>query len=298
MDASDKSKSTKSSKIFNLLIDEKIDIFRRSFTAISRNIFINANGELIHPGEFGKYREECCKNLIRAFIPKNLDISQGFIISSADTVSTECDIIIYCDEISPLIENSEQQKFFFSETTSAVGEVKSIIQTEGQLKKILLKLAKIKSINKPINNNYINRDHGYLLNPTETSTDKIFTFLICEKLSFYNSKKLKNLNNIYGEFNAINRHNLILSIEDGLFAYYTEDEGNKKTSYEHPVIGKKPLLSCQINADSNNSHIKGFLHFLFKSSSEIALSKPVIQSYLGFNSYDSIFAISSAKNTE
>lgn len=159
-------------------------------------------------------------------------------------------------------------------------------------------MSKIKSINKPINNNYINRSTGYSLNPKEISTDKIFTFLICEKLSFYNDKKLKNLNNIYGEFEAINRHNLILSIEDGLFAYYTEDQDNKKTSYEHPVIGKKPLLTCQINADPKNSHIKGFLHFLFKSSSEIALSKPIIQSYLGFNSYDSIFAISNTNNTQ
>lgn len=134
MNTLDKSDPSKSSKIFNLLIDEKIDIFKRGYTAISRNIFINTSGQLLHPGEFGKYREECCKNLLRAFTPKNLDISQGFIISSEDTVSTECDIIIYSNELSPLIENSEHQKFFFSETVASVGEIKSKIQTESQLK--------------------------------------------------------------------------------------------------------------------------------------------------------------------
>jgi len=44
-------------KIFENLLIEQINIFKESFTNISKDIFSDNSGKLIHPGEFGTYRE-------------------------------------------------------------------------------------------------------------------------------------------------------------------------------------------------------------------------------------------------
>jgi len=52
------------SKIFNFLLEEKIEVFKRSFCDTAKQTFVDPNGELIHPGEFGNYRESCCKDFL------------------------------------------------------------------------------------------------------------------------------------------------------------------------------------------------------------------------------------------
>ena len=48
-----------SSKIFNALLDEKINLFINSFQSTSRNVFFDEESKkLRHPGEFGIYREK------------------------------------------------------------------------------------------------------------------------------------------------------------------------------------------------------------------------------------------------
>ena len=47
-------------RIFNSLLEEKIDVFIRGFVDTAKQTFVDQSGKLIHPGEFGKYRESCC----------------------------------------------------------------------------------------------------------------------------------------------------------------------------------------------------------------------------------------------
>lgn len=70
-------------------------------------------------------REKTVKNFLKYFIPERLNIDDGFIITSDDFISTQCDIIIYDKSSTPLIEGENSQNFFTQETVVAIGEVKS-----------------------------------------------------------------------------------------------------------------------------------------------------------------------------
>ncbi len=268
------------SRIFNELLDEKIESFVNSFLKVSRNTFLNLSGKLIHPGEFGAYRESCCKEFLSYVVPQRLAIEEGFIINSLDEVSTECDIIIYDKANTPLIESREKQKFYPVESVAAIGEIKSTLNKE-QLSKALVKLSQVKTfrLNQKIGK-AISKRHDGEYNPRDNPKDNVFTFLICEKLDFNIEDVSVFVNNIYPENTHGNmRHNLLLSLNDGLFAYYLE-EGEYPKVYPMPIVDSKVLMTTFIPSTQNYSHIKAFSSFMFSGVSDITLSQPDITNYL------------------
>ena len=135
-------------QIFESLIKSKIEKFYNDYIDLSRQIFVNEDGTLIHPGEFGTYREKIIKSLLQPFLPSRLDIGSGFIITAKDNISTRCDIVIYDKANTPVIE-TEEQRFFPIECVVGVIEVKSKL-TKYTFKEALRKLAKIKELKNDI----------------------------------------------------------------------------------------------------------------------------------------------------
>ena len=66
--------------IFEQILIEKIEMFKMSFSNTAKKVFIDEEGKLIHPGEFGSYRENICKEFLRYIVPSRLDIGQGFLM--------------------------------------------------------------------------------------------------------------------------------------------------------------------------------------------------------------------------
>ena len=60
-------------RIFYEIIKRKIDLFLSTFITESESIF-NKDDRLIHPGEYGMYRERCLKELLRNIIPEKYRI--------------------------------------------------------------------------------------------------------------------------------------------------------------------------------------------------------------------------------
>ena len=54
--------------IFEKLIKSKIEHFVAEYTNLSRSVFVNEEGVLIHPGEFGMYRERILSELPSLFL--------------------------------------------------------------------------------------------------------------------------------------------------------------------------------------------------------------------------------------
>lgn len=145
--------------IFLQLIKTKIEQFENDYINLSRQIFVDSSGKIIHPGEFGTYREKIIRNFLKPFLPTRLDIGNGFIITSKDRISSQCDIIIYDKEYTPIIENGEQ-KFFPVECVVGVIEAKSKL-TKSTLRDALIKLSKIKDLRNDIDNNpYIFKNYS------------------------------------------------------------------------------------------------------------------------------------------
>lgn len=125
------------------LLDQKILNFVSAFCDSSRQMFVNTEGVLIHPGEFGTYREAITKEFLKAFVPQRLGIDSGFVINTTGRVSTQCDLVMYDKSSTPLLNNENLQRFFPAESVCAVGEVKSVLSLAG-LKSALRKLAAVK----------------------------------------------------------------------------------------------------------------------------------------------------------
>jgi hypothetical protein len=270
------------SDIFKAIIEEKIKRFINSFSDTSEKIFFTSDGKLIHSGEFGIYREKVTIELIRAFIPSNLGISDGFIISSDNQVSTQCDIIVYDPVKTPLIEVNHN-KFFPIESIKGVVEIKSNLD-KATFREALLKLSKIKEMRKC----ELKKEGG--------DNSNVFTALICKSFTFNlgNIEELMNLN-IYSDTKSVHKHNMILSIENGALGYHLEScyetfkemgfnystQHLKETFFYSPVNLMVNLNNSFISNRRENYHILSFLSYL-KNIGKIRTTETDLSIYLGF----------------
>lgn len=208
------------SNIYINILNRKIENFVKMFSNDSNKIFKRNDTDLIHPGEYGKYRERVCKDILRLVLKKNVDISDGFIITANNNISTQCDIIIYNANAVPLITDGIAMMFPVEEV-KAIGEIKSNLSKK-DFKDALRKMAN----NKKLQND--RRSPVSIKEYTGEAFDTIPTFLICNKLEFdYNNISLKE---IYEDIPRKYWHNAILSIEDGFITYGADfKRGNENT---------------------------------------------------------------------
>jgi hypothetical protein len=273
------------SKIFEALLEEKIEIFKNAFKSVSKNVFWNEElKKLSHPGEYGLYREIICKEFIRYLIPRRLNIDTGFLINTDNKVSTQCDLIVYDLNSTPLIEDSEKQKFYPVESVPAVGEVKSVL-SKSKFIETINKLAKIKQMKETITSpTFVRREVE--VGPFDTiyyNPDGLFTFIICDKLDF-DISDICNL--ITASYNSSvghhNKHNLILSIEDGLLTYYFFDSKTKRHRFlPYPIDMREKLKNAFVpSKPANNEHFKHFAHYMFFGISNSSILHPETANYL------------------
>ena len=203
--------------IKNLTIQRLRD-FSYSFNE-AKNIFWDTEtNKLRHSGEFGTYREDLVKKWLRIFVPEKFGISSGFLVTNTGAISTQCDIIIFDKNMTPKIENIAQQRFFPVETVSCIGEIKSDIDSISDLNKALIKLSNTKALRHETSDPspyFRGCDSPY--NPEQNSFDNIFSFLICKRFKF----KLDVSEISYDGINQQFKHNLVLSLDDGIINYKT-----------------------------------------------------------------------------
>lgn len=109
------------------LLNHAVYNFKNSFTNC-RKLFQDENHQngLSHAGEFGRYRENICKDFLQQFLPNHMKISDGFILNKNGNLSTQADLVIYDSDNTPKLERSGA-RFFPTETTYAIGEIKSVL---------------------------------------------------------------------------------------------------------------------------------------------------------------------------
>lgn len=235
-----------SSEIFNDLLEEKADQFRAAFSTVSESVFYDEeNDQIRHTGEYGTFREAIVRNFLQFVIPRSLDISTGFVITPTDDISTQCDVVVFNSQMTPLYEENDRQRFFPVESVSCIIEVKSSL-SKIQLKDALNKLARVKELSdEMINPSLPNRYTDRKVDPTENAYDRVPTILICNDL-FSNRKSGPHMlpdeiDDLYeDDIHHRHKHNMILSIENGLLSYYDENgivipypEWGEGTKFKH-----------------------------------------------------------------
>lgn len=239
--------------IRNLTI-QNFENLKASFDYSKKIFWDEEKNKLIHPGEFGSYREKIIHDWLRLYVPKKYGIASGFVINSANKISTQCDIIIYDVSHTPQIQTKENQNFFPIETVLAVGEIKSDINNFAELKNYVEKLSQFKKMRNEVIKprpyyKHIPGDFDLNKNPT----DNIFTFLICNKFNFNPLNKNFNIN-----IDKRHRHNLILSLTDGLINYTSPE---KTANLWFPFINESELIPTftKYNGTDFPNHIISFL---------------------------------------
>ena len=159
--------------VFKTILNRKIDNFVATFSHDAPSIYKDGNNKLIHPGEYGMYRERSFKELLRFLLPKNLSISDGFIINSLNRTSTQCDVIIYDSGVMPMIDDGIAN-FSPMEIVKSFGEVKSDLSAT-KLKEALIKLAEVKMLFSEISS-----EISQVLDIAIPFTSP-FSFLVCKK---------------------------------------------------------------------------------------------------------------------
>lgn len=267
---------------FSALLDEKIEFFKHAFSATSRQAFVDPDtGKLFHPAEFGTYRETILKNFVTTCIPARLDIGTGFLINASGGISTQADIVIYDRTAIPRIESSEHQRFFPVEGVCAIGEVKSVLN-KVQLREALNKLARSKKIADILSSEIpIYRDKQVEVqkfNRVNIPYDQIFSFLVCEYFSFNPKELASDVSSWYdADIQIHHRHNLVLSIKDGLLLYV--DMNGKSWMYPANSLGKVRNRFVS-PVEIPNLHFYMFCNYMHIATSSATLLYPEMSAYM------------------
>lgn len=199
------------SKIFKQIFERQIAQFVGLYSEDSTAIFKDERDRLIHPGEYGRYREESCKELLRLLFGKEVGVSEGFVITADNQISTQCDIIVYNSNVSPFIADGIA-KMFPAEEVRMIGEIKSTL-SKREFVDALRKMAENKK--KIVEGR---KNDGVCQYQREAKTyDTIASFLICNKLDFAFDKL--EYSEIYSGIDRKYWHNSILSLEDASLSY-------------------------------------------------------------------------------
>jgi len=269
-------------RVFTKLIEEKIEIFKSAFSNAKEIFYDSTTGKLIHPGEFGVYREKAVIDFLKSFIPNKFQIDSGFVLNNNDEISHQCDLIIFDSTLTPNIHSSNNQRFFPIETVVAVGEVKSVINSMAELRKAVIKLSNIKMMRERIVEPFV--DQPVIIgtkreyHPIVNVYDQVCTFLICEKFGFDIKDKFFRPNDVMSYLyedikEARYRHNFILSIEDGLFLYL-DDIG----LVGYPVFGG--MLTGTFVTSDNDRHFTEFILSMLTVIGFVTILSPDLRHYI------------------
>jgi len=262
------------------ILEERIELFRYAFQRTANDVFYDEETKtLIHPGEYGSFREMACREFLRLVVPMRLDFGSGFLITDKGSISTQCDIVIYDRNSTPLIQNAEHQRFYPIETVCSIGEVKSNLNKQN-FRTAINKLARNKILREEISNPVaIKRGVPGHFDPKNYPYDHLFSFLICNKLDFNIDNLVNDIDTMYeADVMPWQKHNLILSIEDGLLLY--SDSNNKSLMY--PFFPKEMALRNRMvfPKDNRNCHFLFASSYLFLGTSSASIYYPDMSDYL------------------
>ncbi|MEN4771352.1 DUF6602 domain-containing protein [Duffyella gerundensis] len=210
--------------ILKKILNHKAKRFKGVFSEDSIDLYFDSRSKTFHAAEFGRFRENVTADFLKGFVPGYVAISTGFIVSQKNNISTQCDIILYDKELTPLIQDDNHNQFFPSDCIKGIGEVKSNL-TKKELKDALIKLAKVKMISFEVSADAA----GYngQTYDREQHWNHAYTFLICNEIKGDTSNISSEIDDYYDTHHIPHkfRHNLVLSLDGTALFYKAEHYG-------------------------------------------------------------------------
>ncbi len=92
--------------------------------------FLETEKTLVFPLDRGAGREEAIRTFLKEKLPRRFGVSKGFVVSHTGEQSSQCDIIVYDADTSPIFYSDLNQEVFPVESVYGVIEVKSRLTPE------------------------------------------------------------------------------------------------------------------------------------------------------------------------
>lgn len=276
-------------RIYLSLVEAQLRAFVADFVDTARDVFFDPNqGKLIHPGEFGSFREGLVRDLLTRFLPESYGVSQGFVLAPNGDISTQCDVVIYSRLHAPIIHTSEQQRFFPVESVLAIGEVKSTLNCS-QLQTACLKLSKVKDMRAKLKAPAIAVSTFKNIGPysaTEHQLDQLCTFVVANEINGADSAIQQAIAEATAGAPVSYRANLVLNVREWCTAY-KDSHGiiwpypvDVDPETKRAIPGELPVhIVHQSEVDLN--HIKLFLYFMQLIVTRGTVLHPDILGYWG-----------------
>lgn len=270
--------------IYVSLFKERIQTFFKDFDRASQTLYYDESSEkLIHPGEFGSYREGLVRDLLREMIPEIYGVSHGFIISPNGETSKQCDVVVYHKNHAPVIRNPEHQRFFTVESVVAVGEIKSDLTPEN-LRKTISNLSTIKKYRTNIPHPAIAFQRPFRnlkYEPLTCERDQIGTFLLCSKIDLSEEFLLEKINEFSDHPSFRINHVCTL---DGICTAY-QGENYIEMYPTEPDYPEQPLqATITTKKEEPVSPFFFFINSLFNIVRSTTVLNPELNDYLDINS--------------
>jgi hypothetical protein len=226
---------------------------------------LTKKNNLIHPGEYGMYKERTLQELVKFIVPYKYQLTDGYIINSYNETSTQCDLILYDKLNTPLVEFGNRFQFIPVESVAAIGEVKSTL-SKRELIEALIKLAKIKQLFKPSEEA---TKFGLTTNQLELFVP--FTFIICDDITGINDEYtfkhlIKDIAHGYTSAGIEPAHffNIMICLSaNKAFSYRTSQEFNdphvpEGTKISYPIRWNMMMNGSIVNCDNSYTLLREF----------------------------------------
>jgi hypothetical protein len=168
------------------------------------------------------------------------------------------------------------------ETVAAIGEVKSILSKSDFLES-LVKLSIAKQLRNVEGKSVVRRATGILGSEVgQHHFDHLVSFIICEKLSFKLDNITAEVSKHYEESGILpqHRHNLILSLEDGILCYKNHLLERKNVAWMYPTVWSEAMKSRFIFPGNNGrNHFGFFTAYLFLLCANATIYLPHLSDY-------------------
>jgi hypothetical protein len=213
--------------------------------------FESISGSIRHKPSKGRAREQSIvAEYLSIYLPKNIGISNGEIVTANGQVSPECDCVIYDSMTCPFLIEKQNYRVFPVEAVFGVVEIKSKLDDK-ELKKSFQNLAKIKGFQKTAYG--INAsDFGKTIQLYDQQWDYFPTF---GAIFAYDSKDLaalaSSMNALGAEKAPYERTNLVCVLKKGCIVNQVTADGkidpapSSRTTYR-AVATENPLLLATI----------------------------------------------------
>jgi hypothetical protein len=129
------------------------------------------------PGELGTAREEVVREFLRKHLPQGIGVSTGFVFDHRGVVSKQVDVVVYDRLFSPRFEATGGKEFFPVESVVCVGEVKSALTSQAQLKGAFDNIRSVKELDRSVGGQNISVPGGERMDHTKNHLDQVFAFV-------------------------------------------------------------------------------------------------------------------------